>query len=244
MKVKYYSLVGLALCFLTACATNNIQYISTIKESDGIVVVSLFKDDFNNQGTGYTMFHNSKIGIPVNEWDVNGLIESTIREELKHRYSVITDNRFRNLFKKPASGLSGYPNAISNKSKAALNLAMNLSARYILIVAPMELPDSYYQTNQYIEGYGLYHYSGQTIQYVYMEISLFDAATGDFIATNHAVNNDGKSLSTNHTFLGHNAFRSNGLYSEEQFNRIKKNNNELMTSLIKSSLKFMNFTQG
>jgi len=108
-------IVAVSIVFLSGCANNNIQRISTIVKNDGILVVSYFDDKFNLQKTGLTAFQNKFHQLAVPDWKVDEYITQNIEKKLSNNYKIIIDQRLIDLNLQPKfSAFSVSPIPIQN----------------------------------------------------------------------------------------------------------------------------------
>jgi len=229
------------LVLVTGCVSNDLQRVSEINLNDKILVVSKFENTFPFKTVGFSAFQNDSFEIEVSDWSINSFIENTISEKLDINYMAITSLIIRKNVSIPKNQpFIGYPSSISNKT--VLAEANKLNAKYILIVSPIDFPDVYFGTNQYINGNGVYKRNSNMIQHAQMSFNLFDATTGQFIATNGTIgHNGGDSVwITSKTLSGY-IFESESDLTEETLTYIQTNNEELIKELVDRSLDFMNF---
>ena len=229
---------------LSGCATNQLELIQSITESEGILVASLFEDRFFIQTTGTTAFQNDMAELDTSSWKVNDFVEARFIEGLEGKYKAFSNAEFRDRVTLPGDNyLTGYPSPITDE--AVLQLARSLGAKYILLLSPIEFLDAYFGTNQYVQGYGIYRRSlygeSRTIQYAQMGADLFDAETGAFIATNGTIgHNNGDSVWITHQALGDMPELESGAARLNQ-DPLRYLNQELLAMLATRTMRFMKF---
>jgi hypothetical protein len=238
--LKNFILIVLII-LVSGCVSNNLQQVTQITSNEKIVVIAQLHNSFPVKTVGATAFQNDYFEIDSSEWKTNEFIEAEVAKKLSTNYSVVSNSFIRSNLAPPKNDIvSGYPSPIKNPS--VLNEAQKINAKYILVISPTEFSDVYFGTNQRFIGNGIYQRSKNSIHYSQISFDLFDASTGNFVATNGTVGHNGgdSAWMTNQSF-GYKIFTSPKDISAETKANIKNNNEVLISTLISRSLEFMKF---
>ncbi|MBE0379380.1 hypothetical protein [Pseudoalteromonas prydzensis] len=233
-------LIVLAI-FMSGCVSNDLQQVSKIVPNEKIVVVAQFGGSFPIKTVGTTAFQNEYFEIDSSDWKTNEFIETEIRNKLSPNYTIVPNSFIRTNLKTPKNDfVSGYPSPIKNKS--VLEEAQKINAKYILVISPTEFSDVYFGTNQRFKGNGIYQRRGNSIHYSQISFNLFNAKTGQFIATNGTIgHNGGDSVWITNESFGYKMFSSPEDITASTKEKIKNNNQKLISKLLDRSLEFMKF---
>ncbi|WP_282168035.1 hypothetical protein [Shewanella japonica] len=180
MKFYVYLLAGLFL--LSGCASNNIERAKSITSEEPILVLSQFPDEFQVKTVGFTVFGNDLFYLDINDWQLNDYVENKFESLISADYQVLKNPELRFQVAKPDYNyftLEKYP--LKNKE---LDLYVkNNNVKYVLLISPMKYKaDPYFGTNQHINDFGVYQ-GKRTIAFLQMHFWLYDATTGNFVAS-------------------------------------------------------------
>jgi hypothetical protein len=180
MKFYVYLLAG--LFFLNGCASNNIERAKSITSEEPILVLSQFPDEFQVKTVGFTVFGNDLFYLDISDWQLNDYVENKFESLISAGYTVLKNPELRFQVAKPDYNyftLEKYP--LKNKE---LDLYVkNNNVKYVLLISPMKYKaDPYFGTNQHINDFGVYQ-GKRTIAFLQMHFWLYDAITGNFVAS-------------------------------------------------------------
>ncbi|KPH91942.1 hypothetical protein AMS58_20990 [Pseudoalteromonas porphyrae] len=233
-------LIVLAI-FISGCVSNDLQLVSKITSNEKIVVVAQFSSSFPIKTVGTTAFQNEYFEIDTSDWKTNEFIETEVANKLSPNYSIVPNSFIRTNLRTPKNDfVSGYPSPIKNKS--VLEEAQKINANYILVISPTEFSDVYFGTNQRLKGNGIYQRHGNSIHHSQISFNLFNAKTGQFVATNGTIgHNGGDSVWITNESFGYKMFSSSEDITASTKEEIKNNNQKLISKLLDRSLEFMKF---
>jgi len=233
------------IMLIQGCASTQGIVSKEVAGKSKIFVVSQLDNVFNYQKAGTTAFQNLKLTTKVDQWEINSHVESTVVKQLKEFYRPASGGVMRSKLSIPSDNyLTGYSNSMTDEN--GLNALKEEGFDYVLFITPVKFQDAYFETNQYIEGYGIYlrNFFGSEKKIVYSQISftLFDVSTGNFLASNGDTSaNGGDSVWITHK----NIKLSKDVSSVNQLKEIVANHKsdilELTNSLTNKSLKYMGF---
>ncbi|GDY28347.1 hypothetical protein AHAT_42370 [Agarivorans sp. Toyoura001] len=233
------------IMLIQGCASTQGIASKEVAAKSKIFIASQLNNEFNFQVTGTTAFQNKKFAANVEHWELNSHVENRVINQLKGVYSPQTYNQINDQLTIPSDNyLTGYSNAMTSEN--GLNILKKQGFDYVLFITSIDFQDAYYQTNQYVEGYGIYNRSffGSDNKIVYSQISftLFDVNTGKFLASNGDTgHNGGDSVWITHK----NITISKDISNLEQLNEIVENYKSdvftLTNNLVDKSIKYMGF---
>lgn len=179
---------------LSGCVTTDANTTSNLEDRTRIVVVSALGNALNVQVTGTTVFHNWRRAEAIENWNVDERVEAIA-------LSLLHTSRFTAVKRRspPATELSsrilgfgwkGQPD-IKENWKALESIARQQTAEKILLIGTERVPDQFYGTNQFVDGFGIYRHffinTGRAIEYVVIKAWLLDASSGEVLASKRSV---------------------------------------------------------
>lgn len=230
---------------ISGCVSNDLTRVEKIAPNNTILVVSTLSNTMPVVTVGTTIFQNEQFEIPVANWHIPQYAESVVIDYLTPAYHATTDARLRAVIAPPKNDFfTGYPSALSNQQ--VFDIAKEHQADYILVISAVEFQDAYFGTNQFFEGLGVYQRtflgSEKIIQFAQVGLNLFDAHTGEFVATNGTVgHNGGDSVWISHQALNCDLIDSQGELTADNKQLIKATNEALVSKIVERSLKYMAF---
>lgn len=184
--------VLLAALFLSACAALGIpQQQQSFTQVSKVAVVSLLDKQLQILHFGTTTFHNQKREVDVSDWQLDQVVETQAQQLIQADTSLTLvkpaseDDRqkFGQLQQNFWTGERRY----ANQEAGIQALAQQAQADLIVLIAPAELKDVFFGTNELISGYGIYQRSflnsRSAINFLAIELRLIDAKTGKQIAS-------------------------------------------------------------
>lgn len=233
------------IMLIQGCASTQGVASKEVAVKSKIFIASQLENNFNFQVTGTTAFQNKKLSANVAHWELNNHVENRVISQLKGIYQPHSDSLVSKQLTIPSDNyLTGYSNAMTSEN--GLNILKEKGFDYVLFITPINFQDAYYQTNQYLEGYGIYNRSflGSDRKIVYAQISftLFDVNTGKFLASNGDTGHNGGDS----VWIAHkNITLSKEVSDLEQLNGIvedyKNDVFSLTNNLVDKSIKYMGF---
>ncbi|MEC4087034.1 hypothetical protein [Pseudoalteromonas rubra] len=233
------------IILIQGCASTQGIASKEVAPKSKIFIASQLDNNFNYQVTGTTAFQNRKLSANVAHWELNTHIENRVINQLKAFYQPQSDSLIKNQLTMPSDNyITGYSNAMTSKN--GLSVLKEKGFDYVLFVTPIDFQDAYFQTNQYVDGYGIYGrgFFGSDRKIVYSQVSftLFDVNTGKFLASNGDTgHNGGDSVWITHK----NIALAEEVSDLEQLNGIvEKYKGDVFTltnKLVDKSIKYMGF---
>ena len=163
IKVKRISFFLLALT-LTGCATTGVEKVEKLPTGHQIVVLSVLGNDLNVQTTGTTIFTNWQRTQDVSDWNIDAKLEDFIRNELTRAGKFIAVAADTADVRKTVGAVT--QNEWTSKleveggMESLSDFATSAGADSVILVGSHRKQDFIFNTNQYIEGYGIYQRSG------------------------------------------------------------------------------------
>lgn len=181
---------------LTGCATVGTEQVEKLKPGTSIVPLSLMGDTLAIRHVGTTVFQNERRDTAVADWQIDKYTESAVFRLAGN------GNRFQIKVSETAAARISAEKLVMDfwTSRATLQggkesvtkLAKDAGADYVLVIAPAQLGDPFYGTNQGFSGYGVYQRSAfgsrRAINYLTMRVVLFDGQSGVEVAKTHGFN--------------------------------------------------------
>ena len=204
--LKYCGTIFTVL-ILSACAHGPSQIpIGRLSATDKIGVISIAADYARLGHVGMTLFNNEHYYVPLGDFGLDSKIETDTLDSLKGSsvkvVSVTYDRntllRTYNTHDLDSSMLIKplwFKSDLSIIRDDLLGIAKKNNVGYLVVVTKAVCPDTFGQSNQNLNGFGLYngryasgrifggHANNVTMAYMCIEASLLDSITGDVIAT-------------------------------------------------------------
>ena len=179
-------LLMIPVALVTGCSTVGADRVAKPKT---IAPISLMGNTLSIRLTGPT-FKDEHREIDVSQWDIDQYTENTAAQLIRdgQKFRVVNIERVNGLEKSIKFKSWSWTNGptLQGGSGSIRNLAKNVGADYILVIAPYSRMDPFLQTSEYLSGYGIYQNSTlemkRAINYVMAGIILFDGSTGDEVA--------------------------------------------------------------
>lgn len=179
-------LLMIPVALVTGCTTVGADRVAKPKT---IAPISLMGNTLSIRLTGPT-FKDEHREIDVSQWDIDQYTENTAAQLIRdgQKFRVVNIERVNGLEKSIKFKSWSWTNGptLQGGSGSIRNLAKNVGADYILVIAPYSRMDPFLQTSEYLSGYGIYQNSTlemkRAINYVMAGIILFDGSTGDEVA--------------------------------------------------------------
>lgn len=242
MRILYFCAL---IMLVQGCASTEGVASKEVAAKSRIFITSQLENSFNFQTTGTTTFQNGKLSVDVSHWDLNNHVEERVKNQLQGLYQPDSDSSVSKKLTIPSDNyLTGYSNSMTSKN--GLSILKEKGFDYVLFITPIEFQDAYYQTSQFVKGYGIYNRSffGSDRKVLYTQISftLFDVNTGKFLASNGDTgHNGGDSVWITHK----NIALSNEITDVEKLESTAENYKSevfaLTNKLVDKSLKYMGF---
>lgn len=172
---------------LSACATP----VANVPRNSKVVPISIVGNSLDFRVVGTTVFGNDKKLIDVSEWNTDEHVETTVRNLLN---AAGTSTGKAVPGSKNLIGEMSFLNftgsfSFAGGQKGVQKVASDSGADYLLIVAraPNAFSDPFFNTNQYITGYGIYQrsYFGRqnSVNYAQLAVLFVDEKTGEVITS-------------------------------------------------------------
>ncbi len=237
----------LLIMFIQGCANTQGIASKEVPVDGKILVVSKMGDDFSVQKVGLTVFNNSKFKVDVSSWAIDDFIQEQVKSKLSDFYSVEFNSDLSHRVSHPEDNFfTGYPYPLK-QANGLLDMQKE-GYEYLLLITPVKIQDIYFQTNQYVEGYGIYERSlfGNTnsLTYAQVSFSLFELSSGSFIATNGDVKaNKGDSVWVNHVVNPGKTGILKNTDSSETVESYRLDIEDLIAEVVERSINYMGFKQ-
>lgn len=182
--------ISLLIVLLTGCATVGSDKVALQPQNTKIVAVSLMGNQLKIRHVGTTIFSNAKHDLDVANWNIDQQIEDDADAFLQGggKFVVVkpASMDYRDKFGVPKKSLWSGTIPLDHMKEGAQLVAKESGADLVVLVREAEYGDPFFGTNQQFSGYGIYQrsffFSKQAINFVTMNVIVFDGKTGTSIA--------------------------------------------------------------
>lgn len=186
-----YFLTVLWIVLLTGCATVGSEKLALRPQNTKVVVVSLMADQLKVRHVGTTVFSNAQHDVDVSNWNINQQIEDETNKLLQNagKFAVVkaAGTDFREKFGVPVRSLWDGTTSLDHVKDGVQVVARESGADLVMVIRQAEYGDPFFGTNQSFSGYGIYQrsflFSKKAINFVTMNVNVFDGKTGESIAS-------------------------------------------------------------
>jgi hypothetical protein len=183
----------LLLLVLSGCATVGVETVEQLRPGTKIVPLSLMGDKLAIRHIGTLVFQNERRDLDVASWQIDTYAEGTaarvMREGGKFSPTQVDTTAARRSVGKLGHDFWTSAAVIEGGPQSVIGLAQQAGAEYVLVIAPSQLGDPFFGTNQSFSGYGIGQRSFLTskrgVNYLTMRVVLLDAKDGKEVARTH-----------------------------------------------------------
>ena len=187
---------GSITCLLTAltisgCAAVRPDFLPETMTGKTLVVMSTVGNQMRLQHIGTTIFQNEYDFHDVTDWDVDTTLERIASELILRdgRFSVRTaaHEGSRAMLEGVGRDWTNTPiYGYGERKEKTRRAARQEQAELVLLLAPMKLYDVFFQTSEFVPGYGIYQRSflltkTRHVRYATLQMVLYDGETGEEI---------------------------------------------------------------
>lgn len=178
---------------ISGCAAVGVENVKKLDSGQKITVISLMGDEFIIKTIGTTVFQNSEKRINVGDWGIDKYLENESvnsgNETSRFKFIPIDMTSIRSKPGKVKNN-SWDNNLVFQNGKGFIqDIVKQQNVDLLVVIAPQVTSDQFFNTNQYVAGYGVYQRSffgvNNAVNYTILQMALIETKTGNQIARTH-----------------------------------------------------------